>query len=251
MSWFLTHTGFPWPRVRALPDHQRSRTLSSAGDRNTLALAFFFACLERDPNQANRIVVFDDPVSSLDEHRCIATVQEARSLVARVAQVCVLSHSKAFLARIWQHADQSNTACLVVARDGLGSTLAAWSVTEECITEYDKRQCPPSPSTWFQILATRERSPRVSAPALEGYLRVACPEFFPPGQLLGPFRAIAHDRWVAGTPIMNATKLTELSNLTEYSNRFHHDTNPAWDSQHINDGELHGFVRRTLDFTTI
>ena len=75
-------------------------------------------------------------------------------------------------------------------------------------------------------------------PVLEGYLRMACPEFFPPGQLLGPFRGIAQQRAASGTPIIDATKLTELSNLTEYSNRFHHDTNPAWDSEHINDGEL-------------
>ncbi len=222
----------------------------SAGDRNTLALAFFFACLERDPNQANRIVVFDDPVSSLDEHRCVATIQEVRGLVSRVAQVCVLSHSKAFLARIWQHADQSNTACLVVARDGLGSTLAAWSVTEESITEYDKRHARLRDYMASNTGNTQEVAQSIR-PVLEGYLRVACPEFFAPGQLLGPFRAIAHDRWVAGTPIMNAIKFTELGNLTEYSNRFHHDTNPAWDSQHINDGELHGFVRRTLDFATI
>ena len=111
-NWSLTRTGFPWRRVLRLPDHQRSRIPLARGDRNSLALAFFFACLDRDPNQASRIVVFDDPVSSLDEHRCIATIQETRGLVARVAQVCVLSHSKAFLARIWQHADQSNTACL-------------------------------------------------------------------------------------------------------------------------------------------
>jgi hypothetical protein len=42
-----------------------------------------------------------------------------------------------------------------------------------------------------------------------------------------------------------------IGNLTEYSNRFHHETNPAWDSEHVNDGELQGFVRRTLEFIKI
>lgn len=38
----------------------------SAGDRTTLALAFFIADLERDQRLANKIVVFDDPFNSQD-----------------------------------------------------------------------------------------------------------------------------------------------------------------------------------------
>ncbi len=246
---FNTHR-VPVAAGTTAPGSPAFKNTLSAGDRNTLALAFFFAGLDRDPNQANRIVVFDDPVSSLDEHRCVATIQEARGLVSRVAQVCVLSHSKAFLARIWQHADQSNTACLTVARDGLGSTLAAWNVTEESITEYDKRHSRLREYMASNTGNTREVAQSIR-PVLEGYLRVACPQFCPPGQLLGPFRGIAQQRAASGTPIIDAMKLTELSNLTEYSNRFHHDTNPAWDSEHINDGELQGFVRRTLEFAKI
>jgi wobble nucleotide-excising tRNase len=234
----------------AAPGSPAFKNTMSGGDRNSLALAFFFACLDRDPRRASRIVVLDDPISSLDEHRCIATIQETRGLVAQVAQVCVLSHSKAFLARIWQHADQPNTACLTVARDGLGSTLAAWDVTEESITEYDKRHARLREYMASNTGNTREVAQSIR-PVLEGYLRIASPEFFPPGQLLGPFRGIAQQRAVSGTPIVDATKLTELGHLTEYSNRFHHDTNPAWDSEHINDGELQGFVRRTLEFVRI
>jgi wobble nucleotide-excising tRNase len=222
----------------------------SSGDRNTLALAFFFASLERDANLASKIIVLDDPVSSLDEHRCIATIQEARALAARVAQVIVLSHSKSFLARIWQHADHANTACLAVTRDGTGSTLATWNVSEESVTEYDKRHARLREYVSTNTGNTREVAACIR-PVLEGYMRVACPEHFPPGQLLGLFRGLAQQRVTAGNPIMDADRLTELSNLTEYGNRFHHDTNPAWDTEHINDTELLGFVRRTLAFVAI
>lgn len=67
------------------------RTVLSAGDHNTLALAFFFATLDQDPNLANKIVVIDDPVSSLDEHRTLTTVQEIRNLVGRSVQIIILS----------------------------------------------------------------------------------------------------------------------------------------------------------------
>jgi hypothetical protein len=49
---------------------------------------------------------------------------------------------------------------------------------------------------------------------------------------------------------MTPQKLADLDSLTEYSNRFHHDTNPAWDTEHINDAELLGFVRQTLTFVS-
>ena len=45
------------------------RNTLSSGDRNTLALAFFFASLDMDPNLSKKVVVFDDPMTSLDEHR--------------------------------------------------------------------------------------------------------------------------------------------------------------------------------------
>jgi wobble nucleotide-excising tRNase len=69
------------------------RNTLSAGDRNTLALAFFFAALDRDPSLQSTVVVIDDPISSLDEHRSLTTVQEVRHLSARAGQVIVLSHS--------------------------------------------------------------------------------------------------------------------------------------------------------------
>ena len=73
------------------------RTTMSAGDRNTLAIVFFFASLDQDAQIAQKIVIIDDPMTSLDEHRSLTTLQEMRRLQARVGQVVVLSHSKPFL----------------------------------------------------------------------------------------------------------------------------------------------------------
>ena len=73
------------------PGDHAFKNVLSAGDRNTLAVAFFLASIELDPNRANRVVVFDDPVSSLDEHRSLTTVQEVRRLVNQVAQVVIFS----------------------------------------------------------------------------------------------------------------------------------------------------------------
>jgi wobble nucleotide-excising tRNase len=88
------------------------RNTLSAGDRNALALAFFFASLEQDQQLAQKIVVIDDPMTSLDEHRSLTTVQEIRRLLPRVAQVIVLSHSKPFLCNLWEGASAADRSAV-------------------------------------------------------------------------------------------------------------------------------------------
>jgi wobble nucleotide-excising tRNase len=49
------------------PTEPAFRNTLSSGDRNTLALAFFFAAVDRDPGLENKVVVIDDPITSLDD----------------------------------------------------------------------------------------------------------------------------------------------------------------------------------------
>lgn len=226
------------------------RTTLSAGDRNTLALAFFFASLEQEANLADRIVVIDDPMTSLDEHRSLTTVEEVRGLVGRVRQVIVLSHSKPFLCALWEGADTQTRSALRIDRDGAGSTLAAWDVHQDCITEHDRRHALVSDYIRAANPADERAVAQALRPILEAYLRVAYPAEFPPGTMLGPFITIARQR--AGQPnqIMTAADIDELVRLRIYANRFHHDSNPAWQTATINDQELKSFAERTLRFTS-
>ncbi|HVY29665.1 MAG TPA: AAA family ATPase [Polyangiaceae bacterium] len=225
------------------------RNTLSAGDRNTLALAFFFASLDADLGLASKIVVIDDPVSSLDEHRSLTTVQELRRLAQRVGQVIVLSHSKPFLCTIWNGADRIGRAALRVPRDGSGSTIADWNVDQDSVTEHDRRHALLR--EYHQNGGTNSREVAESIrPVLEAFLRVARPDHFPPGGMLGQFRDRC--RRQLGTPqqILPQALVDELHDLTEYANRFHHDTNAAYATELINDGELTGYVQRTLVFAT-
>ena len=229
------------------PGEPSFRNTLSSGDRNSLALAFFFASLDQDPALGNKIVVVDDPISSLDDHRSLTTVQEVRRLAERAGQVIVLSHNKPFLCRIWEGSDPTIRAALQVARDGTGSTLRLWNVDQDCITEHDRRHAMLREYLVAGTPNNREVAKAIR-PVLEAFLRVACPEHFPPGTLLGPFRNLCSQR--VGTPqeILDAQATQELRDLVEYANRFHHDTNAAWETEAINDGELAGFVGRALSF---
>ncbi len=108
------------------------RSALSSGDRNTLALAFFFASLVQHPNLADCTVIIDDPMTSLDEHRSLVTVQEICGLASRVGQVIVLSHFKPFLMKVWQDAPRNHSrASMRITRVGNASAIVGWDVNGE------------------------------------------------------------------------------------------------------------------------
>lgn len=230
------------------PGSPSFRNTLSAGDRNTLALAFFFASVDQDPNQADKVVVIDDPSSSLDEHRTLATVQEIRRLADRVAQVIVLSHNKPFLCKIWEGADQDACAAIEVARDEVGSTLRAWNVSQDSITEHDRRFTLLNSYVAASTTNNREVAQAIR-PFLEGFCRVAYPGYFPPGTMLGVFRGLCEQRLASPHQILNRADTTLLCDIIEYANRYHH-SNPSWQTEAINDAELLDFVGRVLRFTS-
>lgn len=226
------------------------RNTLSAGDRNTLALAFFFASLEQDPNLANKIVVIDDPMTSLDEHRTLRTREEILAMGRRVRQVIVLSHSKAFLCHLWEQADRNAAVALRINRAAVGSDIAVWDVRNDSISEHDKRH--ELIRGYLRAADPNQERAVASAlrPVLEAFMRVAYPEYFPPGTLLGPFIRTCEQRVGGANEILSAADITELNRLKDYANRFHHDSNPAWQVAAINDAELTDFVERTLLFAS-
>jgi wobble nucleotide-excising tRNase len=227
------------------------RTVLSSGDRNALALAFFFSSVERDPDLENKILVIDDPISSLDEHRALTTVQEARRLGDRASQMILLSHDKRFLCRVWEGLDPARCSGIKLDRDGEGSTVAAWDIANEDLTEHDRNHSLLR--SYLQNGPRGDSRPVATAlrPVIEAFLRVSFPEHFLPGPgAMARFR----DRCVrdVGTreEILDGQDTRELADILEYANLFHHNTNPAWHDVLINDGELRGFVQRTLRFAT-
>jgi wobble nucleotide-excising tRNase len=224
------------------------RNTLSAGDRNTLALAFFFASLDQDAAAAQKIVVLDDPITSLDDHRQLATAQEVRRLSQRTAQVIVLSHDKSFLLTTWERADRTARCALEVVRVGESSDVRSWDVTRDSITDHDRRHALVS-----EYVATSGGDRREIAeslrPILEYFIRAAYPNKYPPGTLLGHFHRQSMQRLGTDDEYLNSEDTTELGDLLEYSNRFHHDTNPALAVEDINDAELMGFATRALRFS--
>ncbi len=224
------------------------RTTLSAGDRNTLALAFFFSSLEQAGNLADKILVIDDPMTSLDEHRSLTTMEVMRELYEQVRQIIVLSHSKSFLCDLWASADKNGRSSARIARGNPGSTIMAWDVSADAVTEHDRRHALVRD---YLHAADHTKEREVAAALrhiLESYMRVACPANCPPERLLGNFLIECEQKLGGQDEILSEANVKELKQLLAYANRFHHDTNPAWQTVAINDAELVGYAERTLNF---
>jgi wobble nucleotide-excising tRNase len=245
----INNASIPISGTTASPGTPSFRNTLSAGDRNTLALAFFFASLDQDPLLASKIVVIDDPMTSLDEHRSLTTVQEVRNLVRRVQQVIALSHSKAFLCAIWQYANRQDCIPLAVSGTATGSTISSWAIADDSVTEYDRqyqrlREYQPGNPTCSRLVAQDLRH------VLEGFLRRCCPAHFRPGEVLGDLRRRIREQPAGSPPILSPAAVTELDAICEYANRFHHNSNPAWETERVNETELRGWVDRVLAFVS-
>ncbi len=226
------------------------RNTLSSGDRNTLALAFFFSWLKQEPDISSVIVVIDDPITSLDTSRSIVTAQEIRDLIGRTKQVILLSHHKQLLCTVWERLDKSSCAELEIVRSDSGSELRKWDIHQAAITEHDKlhkKLCEYERSN----IGDKSEVAKALRPFLDGYLRVAYPEYFPPGQMFGRFIGHARDKLGTSREFMSEADIDDLEQLNEYARRFHHDSNPAYTNDifsNITDGELGGFARRILVF---
>ncbi|MDY0296450.1 MAG: AAA family ATPase [Acidobacteriota bacterium] len=244
-SVLINNTPIPVARTAETPGEPSFRNTLSSGDRGTLGLALFLASLDQDPGLANKIVVIDDPISSLDDHRALTTAQQVRRITENAKQVVVLSHDKRFLCRVWTGADRTIRSAIQVVREGNSSSIRAWNVDEDSVTEHDRRHIQFK-QFFDQGVGDKREIAKSIRPHIEAYLRVVCPQHFPPGSILGPFVSLCN-RHVGGTDeILDASTTRELDELKEYANRFHHDTNPAWETEDVNETELRNFVDRTM-----
>ena len=100
----------------------------SEGDKSTIALAFFLSKLDIDPNRQDKILIFDDPLSSLDTNRRTYTIGIIRTLFSQMKQVVVLSHNEFFLHEIGKDFGAALKNTLRITENFVANA----SIIEEC-----------------------------------------------------------------------------------------------------------------------
>lgn len=229
---------------RTPPNQPSFKNTLSAGDRTTLALAFFLAHAERDPALAQTVIVFDDPFNSQDSFRRRQTVHEIMRLAGRCAQVIVLSHDAAFLKHLWDRAPAAERTSLVIAdQRALGSKIMPVDLEAACRgrTATDMDDLQAFLTTGAGRLLDIIRKMRV---VLETYCRTTYPASFLPADTLGEI--VRKIREGDSSHPANAL-YDELDQINEYTSQYHHGEDMAdATSDQIDETELKGFTRRTL-----
>ena len=229
-----THSGLPC-----------FKTALSSGDRSALALAFFLAALMQDPQVANKIVVLDDPFTSLDRFRRTCTQQLIRKVASIARQVVVLSHDPNFLKLIWDGYPPADVKVLQLCRNGDNTMIGECDIEAETQSTYIKNY-----STLLNFYRDRAGTPmdvaRSIRPFLEGMLRAHFPGHFQPNEWLGAF--IDKIKSAGNTDGLQHAQadISEIEAINDYARKYHHDQNPNADSEPLSPDELHGFVKRTL-----
>ncbi len=225
-------------------DQPSFKNTLSAGDRTTLALAFFFAHLEADPALAEKTVVFDDPFTSQDKFRRGQTVHEIMRLARSCKQIVVLSHDATFLKLLWDKAPPSERVSLVLAdhRD-LGSKLLPVDLEKatqgRTATDIDDLQT--FLTTGAGGLLDVVRKMRV---VLETYCRTTYSGSFADGDWLGDMVGKIRD---GGAAHPAAALYDELDQINDYSKQYHHGENMQDATpDDIDSTALTGYARRTL-----
>jgi wobble nucleotide-excising tRNase len=224
------------------------KTCLSSGDKSALAFAFFLARLNADPDLRNKIVVFDDPITSLDANRRSRTCQDIASLMPRTAQLIVMSHDAYFLREVWELTAAEDTKTLCIAREGRhDSRIAEWNIETETSGEYYQNYYRLEEYLEGRFTGDLRDVARCIRPLLEANLRLRFPGVFPKTGWLGTFLEMIRDA-PPTSPLRSLQPcLSELSEINNYSKDFHHDRNPTGASTHpITDGELKPFVDQTI-----
>lgn len=223
------------------------KSVLSDGDKNSLAFAFFLSKLDHDKNISNKIVIFDDPITSFGLSRKTSTKQAIQKMTRKAKQVIVLSHDMHFLRMLWQGLrDPKN---LQITKTVNQSTIQEWDIATATQSEYFKNFDDLVKYTEIGIGDPRliVRSIR---PLLEGNLRFRFPREFLANEWLGDFLKKIRNSEPGETINQLQKYLEELSDINDYSSKYHHQQNPNADAEPLHEDELKAFVDRTLQIVS-
>ncbi len=226
-------------------------TTLSDGDKRTLAFAFFIASTLDDPKIAQRIVVIDDPMCSLDMTRRHHTRTVLKQIRSKAEQVVILAHDAYFIRDLrdafLKEDKTSPISIFQMAGVSNGYTdFASIDIDKECESVYAQHhrllnQYANGASSEHKAVSKAIR------PMLEGYLHRRFPGLLPKELLFGQVVIQIRDS-NAQSPLRHAKNLVgELNEINDYAGQFHHDTNPDADSTVVTPSELKTFVERALD----
>lgn len=222
--------------TKSNPENPGFDTTMSAGDKNTFALAFFLAQLKRDGDLARKLVVFDDPFTSLDDFRRAMTAKEIVRTGSLSAQTIVLSHDKFFLDAVCGLIHGHGCTTMQISGTASGSSIEPWDIVWEVKEGYLQDHMRLQDFAEGRSGDARDMR-TVMRPLLEKYIRYRFPNQVLDGKWLGDMLGII--RADASHPL--TAQYQELDDINGYTAPFHHDPNTPFV-----DDEVRTYAQRTI-----
>lgn len=226
-------------------DEPSFRNTLSAGDKSTLALAFFLAQIKADAEKANCIVIFDDPFNSQDQFRRTCTMGEIRRCGRDVAQVVVMSHDARFLRELWEHdlPTDNRKALWLLAYGHRDTVIAEWPIETDTESEDSANR-----RVLLSFYHDRQGNPRDVVqklrPVVETHMKRMAPNLV---KIKGLGNLLGRIREDDGPPHL-LDCYDDLDDINNYTRKYMHGEGKNPDTEPVSATELHGFVGKVLEF---
>ena len=222
-----------------------SRTVSlkhtlSEGEKNCLAFAFFLARLDLRSDIADRSVIFDDPISSLDNNRRNITLNVLTRFAKSCKQFILLSHDMKFINNFKTKIEE--TQILMIVKSQESSQILPFDIKRASLTGIFK-----------DILVLREFAEkgelsdhdprdvvRCLRPVLEGFIRLKYYMHIATGEWLGDFIMKIRNANEGDVFYSQKNNLQDIEDINDYSKTYHH-SNPNYMEEPIVTSELRSY----------
>ncbi len=246
--------------ISEIKPNQVKHTLSE-GDKSSIAFSFFLAKLTEDVNIGEKIIIIDDPLSSLDSNRRQRTIEAIEKISEKAKQVILMSHDEFLLFDIYERGKMTDIHTLNI--DGQAN-ICSWDIEQamehpyfKVIKELNEFIQQSSKNVDIDNIRSKIRK------AIEGTLKFRYFKYLDEETILPNGKTIPKfDRKFGLGKMIDKLKFSSCSfkikdkervierlvELNEYSNPPNHDNSDISHRQvSTNELELRGFIRDTLE----
>jgi len=228
-------------------------TILSDADKRTLAFAFFIAKLKTDPGLSGKVVILDDPVSSLDRNRRYVTKGLLCDLAAQCRQLIVLSHDPHFIRELHDKLGRLKPTPIAPSLHMIKGVQAGYSafsacdLEELCSSDYYRHYKMLSDYLDGYATASSRDVAKAIRPTLEGYYHRRFPRRIPRGTLLSQIIVLARQA-APPDPLANLSPIIgQLTQIHDHASQVLHDTDSTLETGAPNEAELRNFAKQALD----
>lgn len=218
----------------------------SEGDKSSLALSFFLARLSLQDNIQDKLIIFDDPISSFDYSRRNVTLNFLHSFSKKANQFILLSHDINFVKDFSQKCQ--SVLNLKISFKGDTSVIEKHDIYTETLTGIFKDL-----TVLYNFIENGESSEfdkrevvRCIRPSIEGIFRIKFFKEFTPNNWLGDMIKLIQDSKDGDIFYHLKSLIDELIDVNDYSKSYHHSS-PNYLEIPINNEELRNYTIRTLN----